>query len=748
MQKCARTSVRILFLAALLLFYARDGSAETGHAKPLEPIKDEPFWQEYREPFIAWPQPVDRLRVSLARDAAGNLWSAGPWGVSQLSDGKWIVPDGVVIEGPAFRLQADKDDVWVAAWNGLYRIDNGKIVRAGLEGRPLGLVRLTNGRLFAGGPDGLWERKSDRWVELASAFPRRLTDLAADGDALWIGTHKGLFKLRGGQVHRYFLPEEIASGEVRTLAMIAASTLWIGTAGGIDVYEGGKRAHSIGGDDGLPCTDVWKLTADSHGVVWAATTKGLARLNGKTWSWRNSQRWLPSDDVHDVAVADDGTAFVATAGGLSILKRKKLTLAEKAKHFENLVRARHVRPPGLVEQCILKRPGDLASYAPIDTDNDGLFTGLYVAAESLRFAVTRDPLAAKNARESYRAMEFLQTVTDTPGFVARTVVPSDWGTLSDRNERFTPQQVAANRIANPRFKRVENRWRVSRDGKWYWKGDTSSDEITGHYFAYALYHDLVADDAERRRVAANVRRITDYIIEGGYTLRDIDGKPTIWGVWSPERLRNDPNWQPERGCNSVEILSYLAVAHHITGDKKYERELSRLFHDERYGELILAPKVSTPSEFTYIDDQLLALSYRGLLAYEREPRRRKAYLKSLENWFDIVRRDYSPLYAFVYGGAVGGEFGAAECASFLRDTPLDMVEWTVDNRAREDVRLVRRPVLEDIQVDRLLPPSERGIGKWDKNPYLAVEGSGGNSESSGVYWLLPYWLGRYYGIIQ
>jgi hypothetical protein len=190
------------------------------------------------------------------------------------------------------------------------------------------------------------------------------------------------------------------------------------------------------------------------------------------------------------------------------------------------------------------------------------------------------------------------------------------------------------------------------------------------------------------------------------------------------------------------------VAHHVTGDKKYQRELARLFGDERYGKLILEPKLSAPSEFTYIDDQLLALSYRGLLAYDREPKRRAAYIESLRRWFNVIRRDHSPLYAFVYGGVMGGDFGAAGCVEFLRDSPLDMVDWTVDNRAREDLHLVRLPVIEDVQVDRLLPQSERGLNKWDDNPYGAIGGSGGFSESSSVHWLLPYWMGRYYGIIR
>ena len=91
-----------------------------------------------------------------------------------------------------------------------------------------------------------------------------------------------------------------------------------------------------------------------------ATARGLARFDGARWTWRESLRWLPSDEVRDVALADDSTAYVATTGGLAILKQKKMTLAEKADHYERLVRARHVRPPGLVEQCILKQAGDLS----------------------------------------------------------------------------------------------------------------------------------------------------------------------------------------------------------------------------------------------------------------------------------------------------------------------------------------------------------------------------------------------------
>ena len=64
---------------------------------------------------------------------------------------------------------------------------------------------------------------------------------------------------------------------------------------------------------------------------------------------------------------------------------------------------------------------------------------------------------------------------------------------------------------------VTNRWRPSRDGKWLWKGDTSSDEITGHMYGYLIYYDLIVrhDKKEAKRVSDHVCRIMDYIMDGG-----------------------------------------------------------------------------------------------------------------------------------------------------------------------------------------------------------------------------------------
>ncbi|HUE14861.1 MAG TPA: hypothetical protein VMR25_11900 [Planctomycetaceae bacterium] len=271
--------------------------------------------------------------------------------------------------------------------------------------------------------------------------------------------------------------------------------------------------------------------------------------------------------------------------------------------------------------------------------------------------------------------------------------------------------------------------------------------MTGHFFSYAAYYDLAADAKEKERVARHVRRIMDYIIDGGYVLRDIDGKATRWGVWSPEMLNGDPEWWLERGGNSVEILSYLTVARHVTGDRKYDREINKLLTEREYAKNILVPMQPGADYFTYIGHQLLSLSYPALLNYEKDPSRRALYLQSVENWFQSVRRDASPLYGFVYAMASQGDYRSSECGELLRDVPLDLVEWDIRNGHREDLKIVKRPAEGVAQLDRLVPPSERGIFRWDRNVYEADQGFGGNTEGTGVFWMLPYWMGRYQGWI-
>ena len=718
-----------------------------------QPIADTPFVQEYAERAPIEPGgPGNDVRdIAVAPD--GRILATTKGGVYLRDGGAWTKPAGGP-DGPAFALFSDGDGVlWAGAWDGIYRLEGASLKKEPGLDAAISVIGTYRGDLIALGPDGFFAREQGTWEKMSKAWSRSARDMALGKDgSIYVPTHSGLHYETVAGNRLITADAEVVSTYLNDAETGPDGRVWVGGMGGIDVFENGARRAHYGTAQGLPNYNVQCLAFDADGRLWAGTELGVVRFDGETWSLRHTLRWLPSDDVRDVAFDAEGTAWVATSDGVGLIKRRTMTLADKAAHYEAITRERHIRPPGLVEKCLLPDPNDFSKWEPVDDDNDGSFTALYMASQCWRYVVTKDPEAKKNADEAFEAVAFLHEVTGGEGFVARTVVPSDWTTMNDMNETFTPQEAAERRVDNPRFKKVETRWRLSKDGKWYWKGDTSSDETVGHFYAFNIYYHLAADESQKERVRALCKRFMDYLIQGDYTLIDpVTGSHTLWGMWNPDRLNNDPEWRVDAPINCTEMLSFLRLTQTLTGDAKYGREFDRLYHDKKFGERLTRPKSYGRTERTHIDDDLLSMVWPSYILNEKDPEVLARVREGMAWQYSTIEHDVNPFFNFVlaWGGIQGTHND--DSVTFLRDTPLDLRQFSVDSSKREDVSLRRQPMLEEMQTERILPPSERGTMRWDKNPWAVFSGDFGDPqgslEAAGTYWLMPYWLGRYLGII-
>ena len=97
----------------------------------------------------------------------------------------------------------------------------------------------------------------------------------------------------------------------------------------------------------------------------------------------------------------------------------------------------------------------------------------------------------------------------------------------------------------------------------------------GHFYGLHLAYDVLANNEhEKLRAARLLCNAAAYIVDHDFVYVDpLTGNRTSWGYWSPPILNGvgvgssngvgnhgKPN---ERGLNSLEILSYLSVAHKV-----------------------------------------------------------------------------------------------------------------------------------------------------------------------------------------
>ena len=611
--------------------------------------------------------------------------------------------------------------------------------------------------------------------------PGVLTDvyaLAPSGTAA-IATDEGLQEWRDGRWSRIVLRNADEGWDPRTIIAVAYDArgrLWFASSQGAGVREeAGWRF--LDPARGLPVLGLTSLAAAPDGSMWVGSTRGAIRIADDAIEYRQGTRWLPDDHVRSVSVDPDGTAWFVTPAGVGGIASTPTTLTEKAAAYEQAIDRHHRRTPyGFVIEAHLARPGDPSSATTRDSDNDGLWTSMYGAGACFAWAATRAEPARQRARRAFEALRFLVDVTGggshapPDGFPARSILPTSG---PDPNVHDSPARDEAMRTRDAFWKTVTPRWPRSADGNWFWKSDTSSDELDGHYFFYALYHDLVArDEAERAEVAAVVRRITDHLLAHDYALVDHDGTPTRWAVFGPTALNHSLRWGDERGLNSLSMLTYLRIAHHVTGDVRYDTAARELVARHGYAVNMLYPKYTFGvGGGNQSDDEMAFMNYYHLIRYEPDPAVRAVAARSLHAYWQLERPERNPFFDLVaavslkgltYRTAFDEETLTLPDAQWRDDTldtlrrfPVDLVDHAQHNSHRLDLAPLPTHVRPDARVPlgvrrsdgKVLPVDERTVFHWNVDPFVLDYGGQRRRLADGTSFLLPYYMALHHGVI-
>lgn len=241
--------------------------------------------------------------------------------------------DGLPSVGIRTLFQDPDDLMWIGTRNGLARFD-GSVVQTfttedGLAGNDIAsIARDAGGVLWVVSEGGGLSRSSGDGfsrVQLSSQpLPSALQAVHADRQGrIWVGG-PGLFLVSGKQITHYSDTNGFPAKQVFKITGGPDGTIWFGTDAGLVSYDGSQfRNRTL--EAGLEPFVVDGPRVAPDGSVWFGSWgRGVWRLDPSPTNGPALRNWttadgLVSDFAWSVEFDPDGTAWVATMGGVSRL---------------------------------------------------------------------------------------------------------------------------------------------------------------------------------------------------------------------------------------------------------------------------------------------------------------------------------------------------------------------------------------------------------------------------------------------
>ncbi|MBR4049114.1 MAG: hypothetical protein IKK09_01310 [Clostridia bacterium] len=534
----------------------------------------------------------------------------------------------------------------------------------------------------------------------------------------------------------------------------------------------------------------------ADGVLWLGSDGGVTRWDAvadddddKAMHF-TANRYLYDNKVVSMIPDGDKGVWVQTETGVTHIEMKPVSTREKAEMLldESL---KIVNRRGMMSQKRLAKPRDLSSKVPYGhSDNDGGFTSWFSVGTLFRFATLRRELGDE-APETIAAKELAIRTCETcllhlyvskrgNGFVARSYlapdepVPDDGlfyriqgdkavgvETTDTVKKGIFGLEIDASAPIPERLRRCFTEHGYTEDGLVY-KGDTSSDEITGHFmnmlFSHMFLQDVDPDLDELIKQSA--KGLMSHIVDNGYQLMECNGKPTTWAKWNHDYFNTYMGWA-DACLNSAELLAYLKVAEYITGEQRWTDEYQKLLdmgyadltlkHFDRAYQTSLLEGGDIATELMYGDNMLAVSSFWMLSILEKDEKLLDIYTRAFDSWRGTVCRENNPGYEYPFALSVGCEgLDLEQNAKWFERFNVSRLAAGVSMETRYDVAKKHRWNYDYCETSFKLQPDEHFIAKYDRNPWEYK-----NEDSGGIYvvescyvYTFAYWIGKYYGFIE
>jgi ligand-binding sensor domain-containing protein/signal transduction histidine kinase len=262
----------------------------------------------------------DISALAVARD--GSLWAATDGGgLLHYQDGRFrsFGPNQGLANEFVRAVHADRSgNVWAATNRGLFRSAGEKFERLDEELHLpniafFGLYEGSDGRVFAGGPAGLFgiENGKLRPYDAGNELEVYYIGAARDG-SLWLSTTHGL-RITGNDSQDSKRP--YTKSMINAIMDDHAGAMWLGTEGdGLYLVQDGRKTP-FRAPASLPNNNILAILEDREQNIWVGTADGLVRMSSPDVGLLTSRDGLSDDNVSTVYCDHHGSLWFTTVTG-------------------------------------------------------------------------------------------------------------------------------------------------------------------------------------------------------------------------------------------------------------------------------------------------------------------------------------------------------------------------------------------------------------------------------------------------
>lgn len=546
--------------------------------------------------------------------------------------------------------------------------------------------------------------------------------------------------------------DRIYSGKNLTCIEIVNDGYLIGTNDGyLKVDQKGKIVAAR--NNKLPWPELTAIR-NIDGNIWFGSSKGafMLRSDGK-FNYYYGQRWLPSNIIRHIEKGPENSVLILTDTGLGQICFEEMTLEDKAMKFEKDVRQRKIRYGMAVDKSSLVNH-DLSTAQNKPADSDNLWTSMYFGSQLFRYLVTGSEEAKQNCYEAFEILERFHNINNFKGLFGRSIERRGYMEFKGSYRTYVEDywyDGYQGTIA----------WHHADDDEWDWKAHASSDQTVGQIFTMTLIAEYSDDEDWRQRAITILNDLMTYIVNNDMCLIDTNGKPTLWGRWNPQYVNRFPEMVGDRKICSSNIIAFLQSAYKFTGKEIFKEKAFELMNKHGYLKNLMRPiseigpapedadawSKMLSEEWNHSDDEMYFLAYWSLYPYAFNDTLKDNFRVAIQDHWNSERPEKNPLWNFCYAMTGAADFDLEESIWTLKEWPLDMIEFEQKNSHRKDLEYLE-PNFWGQTTTEVLPPDERPELKHNRSWFKLDTGDRNSELSAGDTFLLPYWMGRYLGIIS